>query len=104
MTHWGPTYHEIMVAEGKYKYSAEDLERMADLKRKQEAFPNVGVGGGQDPWVYEYALRRKKDGKLVTKLDPATNAVYEFGPMGNCPEGYEVVRRTLWPEPWEAVK
>jgi hypothetical protein len=93
-----------MMAEGKYKYSAEELKRMDDSKRKQEAFPNVGVEEKQDFWVYEYALRRKKDGKLVTRLDPTTHDVYEFGPMGHCPEGYEVVGRTLWPEPWKPLK
>jgi hypothetical protein len=96
MTHWGPTYYELT-----HKPTAEELEEQAASKRRHEAFPNVGYEEDKDSIVFEYALRRKSDGKIVTKLDG--NGPYNFGPMGHCPEGYEVVSRSLWPMPWEST-
>lgn len=95
MTHWGPTYYEMT-----HKETAEELEERLASAKRAEAFPNVGYENGQDRTVYETALRRKKDGKIVVRLD-GQHEPYNFGPMGHCPEGYEVVSRTLWPTPWE---
>lgn len=80
------------------KLTAEELEHQAQAARRAEAFPNVGYGDGKDIIVSEWALRRKSDGKIVTRLDD--NGPYNFGPMGHCPDGYEVVTRMLWPTPW----
>lgn len=95
MTHWGPTYYEMT-----HQPTAEELEEQAASKRRQEAFPNVSFTDlNKDRVVHQWALRRIKDGKIVTMLDE--DGPYNFGPMGHCPDGYEVVTRTLWPEPWE---
>ena len=91
----GPSYYEMT-----HVPTADELEVQAKAARKREAFPHVGYDAGQEVWVHEWALRRKKDGKIVTKLEG--DGPYHFDPMGSCPEGYELVSRTLWPEPWEA--
>lgn len=98
MTHWGPTYYEMT-----HKETAEELEQKLKSQRRAEAFPNVGLKPEQDHTRMEWALRRKKDGKIVVRLD-GQNEPYEFGPMGHCPEGYEVVTRTLWPTAWERTR
>lgn len=95
MTHWGPTYYELT-----HKPTAKELESLAASKRRREAFPNVGNEEGQDHVVYQWALRRKSDGKIVVMLD-GQGEPFNFGPMGHTPEGYEVVSRTLWPTTWE---
>jgi hypothetical protein len=99
VTHWGPTYYEMT-----HKPTPEEIADKARSELRQAAFPNVSfTDKNADRVIYEWVLRRKSDGKIVTKLDATKGEVYEFGPMGHCPEGYETVRRTLWPEPWEPV-
>jgi len=90
----GPTYYEMT-----HKPTADELEAMAVAQRKRDLFPHVGYEKGKEQIQHEWALRRKKDGIIVTKLDG--DGPYHFGPMGNCPEGYELVSRSLWPEPWQ---
>jgi len=98
MTHWGPTYYEMT-----HKPTAEELEAQAASARRHEAFPNVGNGEGKDPIIYQWALRRDSDNKIVVILD-GHNEAYNFGPMGHCPEGYTLVQQALWPMPWEDVR
>ena len=96
MTHWGPTYHEMT-----YKPTAEDLERAAKTKRRQEVFPNVGLETDKDSWENQWGIRNKKTGKVIKIID--RDLIYEYGPMGSLklPDTHEIVTRTLWPEPWD---
>lgn len=96
MTHWGPTYYEMT-----HQPTEEERARLALSELRQKAFPNISFTDPDgDHLVHQWALRRKKDGKIVTRL--ADGETYNFGPMGHCPEGYELVSRTLWPTEWEA--
>lgn len=100
MTHWGPNYDEL---EGykHHKETPEEIEKRLASARRHEAFPNVSYTDPDGDHVKtEWALRRKKDNKIVVVLD-GQNEPYEFGPMGHCPEGYEVVTRVWWPEQWK---
>jgi hypothetical protein len=84
-----------------YKATAEDLERMAESKRREEAFPNVGYEEGQDRTECQWGIRNKKTGEVI-KVN--SDLLRMYGPMGSMklPETHEIVMRILWPRPWEA--
>lgn len=98
MTHWGPTYYEMT-----HKPTSEELEEKARRQRIYDAFPNVsGYKEGKDRPVSQWGLKNLKTGRVVVLTEEQKD---EFNPyFEKVPEGYEVVRRTLWPEPWEKVK
>jgi fido (protein-threonine AMPylation protein) len=86
-----------------HKPTVEELEERARRQRIYDAHPNVHpFEEGKDRTERQWGMKNLKTGKVLILTEEQKD---EWNPyFEKVPEGYQVVGRTLWPEPWEPIK